>query len=351
MNYSDNNMKWFPVLFATDENYAMQTFVALTSLIQNNTNNPLDVYVLIPKRFPDPVASQYELLTQHNSVKINFVEMGTAFSDIEMRIPHITSPTYYRLLAAEILPQYSKCLYLDSDVIVKEDLAELFSFDLDDHYVAGVKAPAYIVKNDISDRHCRELGIPSSDQYINCGVLLMNLDVIRRNKLTESFVALSRNAYSSQDQDVINAACYDHIFHLPFRYNVMTKYLNTTEKAVRVFGEHAVDSAIAHPYIIHYADRIKPWTDVDIPFAFDWWSYALKTPYAKQQWEILAHNYAVVKESLNEKSKTISLLEKEIRGIHASRSYRIGRFITFPLRKVREYRQRLKPNRKKPGVH
>jgi lipopolysaccharide biosynthesis glycosyltransferase len=74
--------------------------------------------------------------------------MKGAFDDAPKLYERINNMTYYRLLLPSILSDCDKCLYLDSDIIVCGDLYELLKIEIDDSYIAGVKAPWYILYAD-----------------------------------------------------------------------------------------------------------------------------------------------------------------------------------------------------------
>ena len=278
-----------PIVFASDQNYLKYTYIAMLSALENkNTNTFYDFYILIPKVFDKETMLLFESLSdKYKNCKINFIEMGAEFLGKKMQISHITSPTYYRLKLAEILPQYERAIYMDSDVIVLKDLSEYFNLDLGKNYIAGVKAAGYILNPDGNKKLCEKLGIKDIYQYINAGVTLWNLEQIRQDNIQEKLIKLSENDYSSMDQDIINIAFYDNILHIPYKYNVMTKYktsyLDNPDKLPEFFnlyGKENMEEALKSPVIIHYADKAKPWNS-EVWLGEYWLKYAKRTPYYK----------------------------------------------------------------------
>lgn len=270
-----------PIILSADDNYAPFMYTTMYSILSSAHQNTFyDFYLMVPEVFSPKNRTHIENLKKQFNCDIHFLNMKDAFSDLAMHITHITSPTYYRLLAGDLLPQeYNKCIYLDVDTCVCKDLSPLFNTEMGNNYIAGVKAPAYIIK---SEYHENRLKIPDATGYINAGVLLMNLRKIREDGLTKRFVDLSKQNYQSQDQDVINVACYGKILTLPLKYNVMTKYPaffdhnhKTYKKLEDIYGADEINSAIKNPVIIHYADKLKPWDDPTIKMADIWWEKAL----------------------------------------------------------------------------
>jgi len=274
-----------PIVLAADDNYAAPLVVAMTSILENaKKNTHYDFYVLKSGDFSEKNEKIIIGLEQkYGKTKITFLDMKQQYQDANIQIGHITAATYYRLQLPSLLPEVNKCIYIDVDAIVEDDLSELFRTSIDDKYIAGVRAPGYYYPEAHRKNHEDEIGIPI-DEYINAGVLLMNLAKMRKDNLEEIFNELMNKKFSSQDQDILNVACHGKIRHLPFKYNVMTKYkvLNEREYSVNpgikmCFTVDEWNTGRLKPAIIHYADKRKPWTYLGVDYAENWWKYALKT--------------------------------------------------------------------------
>jgi hypothetical protein len=117
------------------------------------------------------------------------------------------------------------------------------------------------------------------DQYINAGVLTINMDSLRKDNLTLSFKEEMVKGYPQQDQDIINYCCYDHIAFLPLKYNMLNRHLNNKsllcEYHNQVFTKEEIDEALKNPVVVHFAGGIvKPWVNLRTSYADVWWSYA-----------------------------------------------------------------------------
>ncbi len=281
--YSTSIKNKIPIILATTDNYYIYyLYITAFSIVYNaNENTFYDFKILVPTGFKKNSINKIKILEQkYKNCSIQFIDMGLAFQDLNKNIAHIEYPTYYRLLAADLLPNYDKCIYLDIDIVVNVDLSDLYNIDLDNSYIAGIKAAAYISNK----HHQKRLSLENIDGYINAGVLLMNLQKIREYKITDQFVKLSKNNYSSQDQDVLNVACYQKIKHLPFKYNLQIKYHNNFKKYITagIYTQTEIEEAYTTPCIIHYLNPTKPWHTKKIPFGDIWWEYAKMTPYYKK---------------------------------------------------------------------
>lgn len=275
-------MDTIPVVLAADNNYRYPLMVTLLSSLMNaKKNTKYQFIILVSDQFDmESMELINKLLKQYDMPEAAFYNMQDNYQNIEMQIKHISYATFYRLQLPELLKEVEKCIYLDVDVVVKKDLKEFFDIELGDNYIAGVKAAGYYYPEEKKTATISLLEIDKLDQYINAGVLLINLKKMREDKLTETFEKLLEKNFPSQDQDILNAACYGHIKVLPPKYNAMTKYnVGIKDEYDRIECLHICytreewNEACETPVIIHYADRWKPWQDLRGIFVQEWWKY------------------------------------------------------------------------------
>ena len=137
------------------------------------------------------------------------------------------------MLVGDLLPkELNKCIFLDVDICVCKDLSEIFNIDIKDNYIAGVLDPDFYLSE---EQNCKRLNISSMKQYVNIGILIMNLKEIRINNMTQKFIELSKKNYESHGQDVINVACYGKIMTLSLKYNSIVKVLKGYNNILRVY--------------------------------------------------------------------------------------------------------------------
>lgn len=266
-----------PVVMATDNNY-IPLVVALTSMISKAEKDTFyDIYILVNDTFLHEIENVIEkyLSGYKKQCSFYFKSAGSFFHNVQIRIPHITYPTYFRLIIPDLLKE-DKCIYLDTDVIVMSDLTELYQFSLEGCYVAGVRHPGYIL-SPRKEEICKETLLPDIEQYINAGILCMNLKELRKDQIVKKFLALIPQDMSSQDQDIINSVCYGKIAFLPFKYNVMTGLSNMGIKDYSgIYSEIELKEAWNVPSIIHYLGFSKPWNSTRSVFTDYWWNVCRK---------------------------------------------------------------------------
>ncbi len=176
--------------------------------------------------------------------------------------------TFLRLFALDILVNLDWILYLDGDIIVNMDFAELWtqSSTITNYAIAGCldHGPKYWKKSQW--RYYRKTGVPV-ENYINAGVLFMNLKKIREQY---DLVGKTKSILEKHpdlpllDQDILNMIFVGDIHILPEKYNL---------PAGLYHGEEYKTSCI------HYIFREKPWRDIDYPAAEEYWKYLFLSPW------------------------------------------------------------------------
>ena len=270
-----------PIVLSSDEHYAPYLYTSMISILENSNKKTFyEFYILVPANFSKNIEERIQKINDNYKCSINFIYIKNAFKNYIQKIPHITIPTYYRLLIGNLLPrEISKCIYLDTDICVMKDLSELYSIDLNHNYIAGVISPGYYFSE---KRNCKRLKLPTMKNYVNAGVLVMNLEKIRRDKMTQKFINLAKRNYDSQDQDVLNVACFGKIITLPPKYNALVQRLEENHPLLRnLFTEQEIFEAKKTPYIIHYADKKKPWNSIGLYMETYWWNTVKKIPNIK----------------------------------------------------------------------
>lgn len=207
-----------PVLFATNDKYVPYCRVAIASMLEHAApENEYIVYIFHKGLSQDST----EALTAfaRENVRVELREVGNYLHSAMREVKWYTQETYYRLMAADILPEEDKLLYLDCDIVVLEDVARLYAVDMGDALLAAVlDAP------ESPRRMSAALGIPVAATF-NAGVLLCNLaewrkfDVYRRcMEALEHFQGRLRY----QDQDALAIVCGARTMALDPVWNGMT---------------------------------------------------------------------------------------------------------------------------------
>lgn len=168
---------------------------------------------------------------------------------------------YYRLAAPLLLPrELDRILYLDVDVVVINSLRPFYEVDFEGSYFVGCTH----TREFLTKLNQARLQSDKAVAYINTGVLLMNLNVLRqviRLEEISAYVREHEKALILPDQDILTALYGDKIkLADSLRYNLSDRVLNFYN------GSHPkekrdVNWVRRNTAIIHYCGRNKPWNE------------------------------------------------------------------------------------------
>lgn len=255
---------------SANSKYTRYLYVMLTSLFENNRDDPVTVFVLTADFTREDRLSLMKL-AEHYQQTIRFIDIDReAFAHLPMNAK-MSLETYFRLKLPELLPdEINRILYLDVDIIVQGALRELCQMPM----------------NGCSFAACHDFDMPELDvfrrelfhrtdhlDYFNAGVMLWDMDRIRQRYSFEDFmkaaVELGENLPFC-DQEILNYISCGDVQLLDGR-----KYNYIAERYAYDFDHPYADSAL----IIHFAGT-NPWKlGRQSDLYMRWWEYAKKTPY------------------------------------------------------------------------
>ncbi len=169
-----------PIFFATDENYAPYLSVTLESMLANASKDCFyKIHVLTTKLSDATKARIEKSLTRNSSIEYVSLtkELDKVSSKLHLR-DYYSKETYYRFFIANLYPQYDKVLYLDCDIIVLGDIAELYNVPLGNRLVAACQEEVMATVKVFGDYVEKALDVPCAD-YFNAGILVINAKLYR----------------------------------------------------------------------------------------------------------------------------------------------------------------------------
>ena len=189
-----------------------------------------------------------------------------------------TPAMWYRLFLPELLPDIDRVLYLDADTLAVDSLAPLWEIDLGEHWVGAVTN----VFEEWALGRPAELGLAGPERYFNSGVLVLNLEQMRRDGRGPALREFVRERELLwPDQDALNVVLGERRLELHPRWNCMNSVL-AFPQAVEVFGARAVEEARENPGIRHFEgpDANKPWHLLcEAPGRERWREHSRATPW------------------------------------------------------------------------
>ena len=156
-----------------------------------------------------------------NQVRLKFVPVDESVFRGATLGPGESHMTYCRILLPHLL-DVPRLIYLDCDVLVFRDLSQLFDVELSPgKFLAAVPDSETLSLADDSPTIADAINLPREGAYFNCGVMLMNLDELRKQRFFERAVEFlnRKSAYRFWDQSAINFLLYGQIDELPECWN------------------------------------------------------------------------------------------------------------------------------------
>lgn len=267
-------------LYDKTGSYSKFTGTAILSLF-DNTKSKVTVHLLHDNTLTNDNHDKLIQIAERYGQLLKFYNVEELCADelakIEECFPkvkesHFSIAMFYRFFIPTLLlpHEIEKAIYLDSDIIVNLDIAELWQVEL-------ANKPLGVVPEIDNGTPVREVcllvrdAVISEEIYFNTGTLLMNLKVLQNQKIIilagMKFVSEYPNSVCL-DQDVLNYCFAASALKLPIKFNFYVKY-------ARLKGNLNVRNKI-----LHYADnRISFNMDLNDPYDHLFMNYFIKTPW------------------------------------------------------------------------
>lgn len=271
--------------FITDDGYVNMTAVAINSIRRSRapeTKVRIHVVAAALSEYSEKVFRLFE--EKDFSVEIIRVEksvldkLATLHKAKERGYCMATPAALLKFSLPELLPNLNRVLYLDGDVLVRRDLGELFRTPLGENYAAAV-TDAWSLTGDTDI--IRRFG----KWRFNSGVMLLNLSFMRKREMSAVLIEAKKRStdFRLMDQPIFNAQFAGNVCLLPLKYNFCPCwYFQNTEKICAPRGKErlkkytGLDISDSEELlsldvcIAHFAGTEKPWSNENLPFAFEW---------------------------------------------------------------------------------
>lgn len=266
---------------STNENGILPTIVTITSLMETTYRCSYEFYILVDDASKPNYSKIKSLEARYNRLRVNFLEPPQCLNAIAKLLKNTQRwpiAAYYRLFLPDLLPYFSRIIYVDYDIIILGDLDEMFHLDL-----KGYNLKAIIDPNPNWNNH-----IFMHPKYICSGVLLMNLKQMRQNGMTEKYLQYLKTNYSLiniADQTVFNNVDWELTGFLPPKYGVLYYGINAQQYynglRYKAYTVEQIDDAMNHPIIAHIISKpFKGYNNFKVSRM--WWNFAMLTHFSSE---------------------------------------------------------------------
>lgn len=266
------------IVLSSSNEFIEHCATTMASILYNLSEDYMVHFYILSYDLSDKNKKKLKKLNKIKQCTIEYPQFDEKLLDIfdGIHLPqHVSKMTYARLLIPNILPKTDKVLFIDSDMVIRTDISQLYSLDIGDNFFAAVED--FNWKN-ISKRlwNCEEY-------YFNAGLLLIETKKLRENNyinLIRRQIALNKNKYTICDQDVINDTFRNKIYRLSITWNFYHGIFMNRFKSYISDDMDEFKKINANPNIVHYVGPEKPWLpSVRHPFEQDYFFYNRLTPF------------------------------------------------------------------------
>ena len=253
------------VAYSVDGYFHYITHISMKSIMLSQNNSTFIIfYILCSNINKEQKEVINRIKTQHNNCEIEYIDMGNTFKDL--RIPkaylvHWTTANFYRIELQNIFPYEKKILFLDGDTLIYKDLNDLYNYNIDGKFYVGM-----LENGDFNAIYYKK----KFDNYINTGVILCNLEELRKGNISEKYL----NFYKSYIDiirypvnEILNIVSHEKNGYFPPNYVVIgfcdeEDALNYYSKSPIKVNKNEVLKAYKDPYIYHLIYYGKPWKNI-----------------------------------------------------------------------------------------
>lgn len=272
-----------------DERFAAPTGVLIQSVIDRaDPRRHYDIIYLHNGISREAKQNLCYLAEGYATVSVRTCDIRSAFAEQDLfteNRPGFSPMAYARLMIPELLSnEYRRALYLDGDMIALQDIAQLYDRDLDGKPM-GSSVDLFFAAEGNRERlrYVRDvLGVSQPEHYIMSGMLLMDLERFRQEKLSQRLMeAAASRPWQWHDQDVLNCVLAGQIQMLEPQWDCcdIGELAEQLPEGLRL----SYRQAMANPGIFHFAGAgAKPWERACPTRAEEFWAVARKTPFYPQ---------------------------------------------------------------------
>lgn len=289
------------IAYAPDDNYVNQTVVSMKSALEHNEQ--VEFIIMYSKLSAE---SMQKLGAVGGSLRL--IKMDESqFADLTLS-KWVTVQAWFRIKLPDLCKDLDKVLYLDCDTLIRGNLDELFSLDLTDKYLAGVKDVWGVSK------YVKRLGMKSG-VYVNSGMLLFNCNYCRKEHFFDKVVEFAKNnakIIEFCDQDSINKVVDEYKLVISPKYNLMDTWWRGGYYEFEGEEEAEYLKAKENPVIAHLTGLKPAFKGCGNKFKDEWWEVAKKT----KIYDELLRDYMASKEPSNKEPllKQIFSIKNEYKG-------------------------------------
>lgn len=306
-------------MFSATSGWGLPLSVAIHTLcLHANSGRFYDIHIVHDGMDERVMWQLNQVAAPFPQVSLSFLQLPEKFCQLfQNGNKNRYSPlAYARMMAGSLFPQYGRIVYLDADILLVGDVAELYFSDLQGTpaAAAGDGLVLWSIEEGTIHPHLEYMGnyLSSPLSYCNSGVLVLDLNQIRRRDLEHRLLQQLRSRpepFPYPDQDILNIVLHGDITPLPPEWNF--QFLSWTwdeERTQRLRGtglENVPSISRERSWkLLHMVGPEKPWRLPDTPkttgqfhwilYSFFWWQEAKRLPAFRKELDTISQELALL---------------------------------------------------------
>lgn len=247
------------LLFAINHSFVKMLSLTLDSVVRFGGESHYDAYIL----HSDLTEEDQTWIAREAGTRVacHFRTVDEAIFEGFPERERYPKQIYYRLIAPLLLPEgLDRILYLDVDLLVINPLRELYTMDFQGNYYIACSH----VRDFLTKFNQKRLGVEEDVPYINTGVMVLNLRLLRENLTLDQVRKTAQKKMKTfllPDQDLLTVMHGEHILLADtMRYNLSDRILGIYN-AKPQNEPLDLDWVRRNTVIIHYCGKNKPWKE------------------------------------------------------------------------------------------
>lgn len=273
-----------------NDKYVSNLIVMLTSLFMTNKGSYFKIFIFHAGLLEEHGAAIDKVIDKFGQMSEYIYSNGKIFEKAPILSDNMDVSAYFKLLIPRLLPEsVERVLYLDADIIIRKSIYKLYHTDLKGKELGAAKD--YFMDK---DRKYKLSLMSAADTYINTGVLIFDLDKLRRRYDLDAICNyIEENGYKFRfhDQEVFNALYHKNVYIIKNKYNCLTIIKNRFDLLICWLTD-------ADKVVVHFAgSNGKPWnSDYYGKYFGLFWKYALAAGYQEEYSKVCAERRKQVSE-------------------------------------------------------
>ncbi|MCD8138237.1 MAG: glycosyltransferase family 8 protein [Planctomycetaceae bacterium] len=291
-----------PVFLGCDDRFFAPAMTVVASIMEHaGADAKYDLFI-VQNDIPRPrLRTAVEWMRRFPNASLRFVDGWPIIESHANSLTPGTVPShaaFFRFFAPRIFAHYDRIVYIDSDVVLFHDIADLYHHDLKGSPIGAchdfVAERQSLINREVASFWQERLHITPGTGYFNSGVLVMDLTAMRERNFTEALLERAKRIGRTNlaDQDVLNSVLGGDFSPIDCGWNFFDWMLDPDERAAQFAylsddDRALVDDARRDVKLVHFTER-KPWRrDYMGKNADLYWRYARKTPFYHESLENL----------------------------------------------------------------